>query len=47
MKNFKFDFLSKEIFGRVFKMSDEEVFEFLKARKIEVSKFVRAALEVR
>jgi AcrR family transcriptional regulator len=42
-----FPFLSKEIFGRVFKMSDEEVFEFLKARKIEVSKFVRAALEVR
>ena len=42
-----FPFLSKEIFGKVFEMSDEEVFGFLQARKKEVSNFIKAALEVR
>ncbi len=42
-----FPFLSKEIFRRVFNMSDEEVIGFLQARKVEISSFVKAALEVR
>lgn len=42
-----FPFLSRDLFQRVFKMSNEEVLVFLKERKTEVFNFVKASLEVR